>query len=51
MKKVGRELNRIGALALAVVLMGTSIDFPILAAGNCEHHTEHTAECGYEEAV
>ena len=51
MKKVRRKLNRIGALALAVVLMGTSIDFPVIAAGNCEHHTEHTAECGYKDAV
>ena len=51
MKKVRRKLNRIGALALAVVLMGTSIDFPVIAAGNCEHHTEHTAECGYKAAV
>ena len=33
MKKVRRKLNRIGALALAVVLMGTSIDFPVIAAG------------------
>lgn len=51
MKKVRRKLNRIGALALAVVLMGTSIEFPVIAAGNCEHHTEHTEECGYKAAV
>lgn len=44
-------LKRITAIALAVLLMGTSIELPVIAAGDCEHHTQHTAECGYVEGV
>jgi len=49
MKKGIRK--RITAFTLAVLLMGTSIQLPVMAAGDCEHHTQHTAECGYVEGV
>ena len=59
MKKVKRGLKRIAAFALAVILAGTTVDlstFAVSAAEGtqtviCEHHTEHTADCGYVEAV
>ena len=54
MRKWKKGMKRIGALVLAVVLLGTTIEFPVYATENqvisCEHHTKHTAECGYVEA-
>ena len=45
--------KRFAALAMAVILAWTTVDMPIVAAGSqdvsCEHHVEHTAECGYAE--
>jgi len=50
-KSCKRGLNRIPALTMAVLLLGTTIEFPVYATENqvisCEHHKEHTAECGY----
>ena len=61
MKKYRKELTkRIVAFMLTVILAANMIDLSVFAAtqngtvitgGLCEHHTEHTAECGYEEAV
>lgn len=59
MKKWKKGLKRITAIAMAVLMVGTTIDLSALAATQsevstgslCEHHTEHTAECGYVEAV
>ncbi|MBR3832849.1 MAG: leucine-rich repeat protein [Lachnospiraceae bacterium] len=53
MKKRKRMKKRFAALAMAVILAWTTVDMPIVAAGSqdvsCEHHVEHTAECGYAE--
>lgn len=44
------------ALALAAMLIGTTVDISAFAAEEtgtviCDHHTEHTSECGYTEAT
>ncbi len=53
MKKRKSMKKRFAALAMAVILAWTTVDMPIVAAGSqdvsCEHHVEHTAECGYAE--
>ena len=59
MKKWKRGLKRITAIALAVLMVVTTVDlstFAVSAAGEgsgtyCEHHTEHTPECGYTEGI
>ena len=43
------------ALALAAMLIGTTVDISAFAAEEtgtvtCDHHTEHTSDCGYTEA-
>lgn len=50
MKNVRRKWKKFSALALAVVLMGTSTNVTAFAAEGCEHHT-HNETCGYVEAV
>ena len=53
-----KKKGKILAVILSGMLLGTQI--PAMAAseaasgytgGICEHHSEHTAECGYQEAV
>ena len=45
------------ALLMSLCLIGTMVPIPAraenanTATGLCEHHTEHTAECGYEAPV
>ena len=44
------------ALALAAMLIGTTVDISAFAAEEtgtviCDHHTEHTSDCGYTEAT
>lgn len=59
MKKWQRRLKRTAAIALAVLMVSNTIDMSAFAVStaeetqvdSCEHHTEHTAECGYVEAV
>lgn len=51
MKNVRRKWKKFSALALAVVLMGTSTNVTAFAARICDHHLEHTPGCGYVEAV
>ncbi len=59
MKKWKRKLKRTAAIALAVLMVSNTIDMSAFAVStaeetqvdSCEHHTEHTAECGYVEAV
>ncbi|MDD6058543.1 MAG: hypothetical protein PUB98_09865 [Clostridiales bacterium] len=51
----GRYGNRWLALLMSLSLMGTMLPISVRAengstgSGLCEHHTEHTAECGYVE--
>ena len=46
-----RRMARVLAMVMAVVLMGTSTNVTAFAAGICDHHLEHTAGCGYVEAL
>ena len=46
-----KRMARVLAMVMAFVLMGTSTNLTAFAAGNCDHHLEHTAGCGYVEAV
>ena len=50
MKNVRRKWKKFSALALAIVLVGTSTNVTAFAAEGCEHHT-HNETCGYVEAV
>ena len=46
--------HRILSLALSAAMVLTLLPAPTFAAENdglCEHHTEHTADCGYVAAV
>lgn len=61
MEKSGKKRRKAArkrylALLMSLCLMGTMIPATARAesaasGGLCEHHTEHTAECGYVEAV
>lgn len=61
MEKSGKKRRKAGrkrylALLMSLCLTGTMIPVTARAesaasGGLCEHHTEHTAECGYVEAV
>lgn len=47
-------MRRLLSLALSVVMVLTVLPMPSIAAegdGLCEHHPEHTADCGYVAAV
>ena len=52
-----KRRKRIGAALLAAVLVLSQLEVTAYAEGNpagtglCEHHSEHTAACGYVEAV
>lgn len=52
-----KRRKRIGAALLAAVLVLSQLEVTAYAEGNpagtglCEHHPEHTAACGYVEAV
>ena len=55
MKKYRKGLTRrIAAFLMAVIMMWTTVDITAFAAEEtgtvlCEHHTEHTSDCGYTE--
>mgnify|MGYP003447646357 FL=1 len=59
MRNLKRRFERFTAIALAVLMVVTTVDlstFAVSAAGEgsgtyCEHHTEHTPECGYTEGI
>ena len=59
MRNLKRRFERFTAIALAVLMVVTTVDlstFAVSAAGegsgtHCEHHTEHTLECGYTEGI
>ena len=59
MRNLKRRFERFAAIALAVLMVVTTVDlstFAVSAAGEgsgtyCEHHTEHTSECGYTEGI
>ena len=50
----GTLTRRILSLALSIVMVLSVLPMPSIAAegdGLCEHHPEHTADCGYVAAV
>ncbi len=59
MRNLKRRFERFTAIALAVLMVVTTVDlstFAVSAAGEgsgtyCEHHAEHTPECGYTEGI
>ena len=46
-----KNRNRILSLVLAFFMVMSMMPLPTYAAELCDHHTEHTAECGYVEGV
>ena len=46
-----KNRNRILSLVLAFFMVMSMMPLPTYAAELCDHHTEHTDECGYVEAV
>lgn len=58
MKRFKATTKRISVMLLAVLLMFSSVDYGVLSAAaaertetTCPNHPEHTADCGYVEAV
>ena len=43
--------RRVLSLALCAAMVLTLLPLPARAEGICEHHPEHTADCGYKAAV
>ena len=43
--------RRVLSLALCAAMVLTLLPLPARAEGICEHHPEHTADCGYQAAV
>ena len=50
--RVNERMKKILSIALTLCMILSYIPAPAYAVGtDCTHHTEHTAECGYAEAV
>ena len=48
------RMKKLFSILLCLLMLVQSVPVTVFAAaedGLCEHHTEHTAECGYAEAV
>ena len=43
--------RRVLSLALCAAMVLTLLPLPARAEGICEHHPEHTADCGYQAAL
>ena len=50
--RVNERMKKMLSIALTLCMILSYIPAPVYAVGtDCTHHTEHTAECGYVEAV
>ena len=49
--RIKERMKKGFSVLLALNMVLSSVPLPVFAAEGCTHHTEHTAECGYVEAV